>query len=281
MPELPTLPPIADQPISAVLLARDEEPHLEAVLTAWLALLDGLGRDYELLVVDDASADRTAGLAEALAARHPRLRLLRHAEPRGAGAALRTALAEAGKPLLFYAPCDRQYDPSDFPRLLAEIDKVHLVSGFRLWRPVPEWLRAIGTAYRVFVRVFFGFAPEPLPGWLGWREYLYRLLVRAVFAVRLRDVDCRFRLFRREVFARLPLQSDGDFVHTEVLAKANFLTCYMNDEVTVVWRPREGAPAKDPRFGKDWRRVLSHPDFGPPPPAEPTPPTTGPENSSS
>jgi glycosyltransferase involved in cell wall biosynthesis len=267
MPELTPLPPIADQPISVALLARDEELHLEAVLTEWAALLDGLRRDYEILLVDDGSTDRTAAVAEEMTARLPRLRVLRHEGHRGRGAALRTALAAATKPLLFYTTADRQYQPADLKRLLAEIDKVHLISGFRLWRPVPAPLRHLGRAWRLFLRLALGLGPEPLPGWLGWREHLYRALCRAVFGLRLQDVNCAFRLCRREIFARIPIQSDGDFVHTEVLAKANFLGCYMNDEVTVAYRPRPGEVRE--RMRQDGYRVFSHPDFGPAVPPSP------------
>src|SRR5271166_5825187 len=149
MPELTPLPPIAGQPISVVLLAHDDEPYLEAVLAEWSALLDGLNRDYEIVLVDDGSADRTGPLAEELAARWPRLRVLRHTEPRGPGAALRSGLALATRPLLFYTTADRQYQPADLKRLLAEIDKVHLVSGFRLWQPVPRGLRWLGRGGRL------------------------------------------------------------------------------------------------------------------------------------
>jgi hypothetical protein len=198
--------------------------------------------------------------------------VLRHAEHRGQGAALRTALAAAAKPLLFYTTADRQYQPSDLPRLLAEIDKVHIVSGFRLWQPVPTALRWLGRLWRLFLRVLLGLSAEPLPGWLGGREHLYRALCRVVFALRMQDVNCAFRLCRREIFARIPIQSEGDFVHTEILAKANFLGCYMNDEVTIAYRPREGAVRE--RMWQDGKRVFARPDFGPPvlAPAEPAQP---------
>jgi glycosyltransferase involved in cell wall biosynthesis len=265
MPELTPLPPIADQPISVALLARDEEAHLDAVVTEWAALLDGLGRDYEILLVDDGSADGTAAVAEGLAARLPRLRVLRHAERRGRGAALRTAVAEATRPLLFCTTADRQYQPADLKRLLPEIDKVHLISGFRLWRPVPAPLRWLGRGWRLALNVLLGLGLEPLPGWLGWREHLYRALCRVVFGLRLQDMNCAFRLFRREIFARIPIQSEGDFVNTEVLAKANFLGCYMSDEIPVAYRPRAGAARE--RMWEDGYRVFAHPDFGPPTPA--------------
>jgi glycosyltransferase involved in cell wall biosynthesis len=262
MPELLPLPPIADQPISVVLLAHNEEPHLEAVLTEWAVLFDELNRDYELLLVDDGSSDRTGSLAEELAVRFPRLRVLRHAEHRGQGAAVRTSLEVATKPLLFYTTADRQYPVADLKRLLAEIDKVHIVSGFRLWQPVPPLLRWVGRVWRLFLRVLLGLRLEPLPGWLGGREHLYRLLCRAVFALRLQDINCVYRLCRRDIFARIPIQSEGDFVHTEILAKANFLGCYLNDEITIPYRPREGVVRE--RMWQDGRRVFARPDFGPP-----------------
>src|SRR5262245_50704072 len=102
MPLPPTLPPVADQPLSVVLLARDDAAHVAAVVTAWATWLDERGKPYELLVVDDASGDGTADQAEAMRERFGHLRVLRHAERQGEGAALRTGLAEAAMPLVFY-----------------------------------------------------------------------------------------------------------------------------------------------------------------------------------
>jgi hypothetical protein len=198
------------------------------------------------------------------------VQVLRGEGAAGPGDALREAVARATKPLLFYTTCDHQYDPADLKLLLAEIDRVHVASGYRRWRTVPVPLRLLGGAYRLFLRVVFGFAPEPLPGWHGWREHLYRALIRAVFGVRLRDVNCAFRLMRREVFAHLPIQSRGDFVHAELLAKANFLGCYMTDDVLVTYRPQGGGESS---WGRDFRRVFSHPSFEavPKPPDAPEP----------
>ncbi len=110
---------------------------------------------------------------------------------------------------------------------------------------MPTVWRLLGAAWRWFWRIALGVTLQPLPGWLGWREHLYRLFCRVVFALRLQDMNCAFRLFRRDIFARIPIQSRGDFVHTEILAKANFLGCYMNDEVPLTYRPREGAAGGD------------------------------------
>jgi glycosyltransferase involved in cell wall biosynthesis len=264
MPDAPELPPIATEPISLVLTAHNDEAHLDDVLDAWLACLDPLGRDYEILLVNDGSIDRTGLLAEARAAQCTRLRVLGHAQGRGVGAALRTGVSAARHPLLCQAPCDRQYLPSELARFLGAIDKVHLVSGYRVWQPVPLWLRVVGWCYRLFVRIVLAHGQEPLPGWLGWRGYGAHALARVLFGLRVGDVGCAFRLFRRQVFERLPIQSDGDFALVEVLAKANFLGCIMTEE-PVTHRPREReTKEKEQRRRQRWRetkRVFLRPEF--------------------
>jgi glycosyltransferase involved in cell wall biosynthesis len=265
MPDAPELPLIANEPISLILTAHNEEAHLDEVFDGWLTVLDSLGRDYEILLVNDGSSDRTGLLAEARAAQHPRLRVLGHAQPRGGGAALRTGVTAARFPLLGQATCDRQFVPAELARLLGAIDKVHLVSGYRVWQPVPVWLRSIGWCYRLFVRLVLAQTQEPLPGWLGWRGYGAHALARLLFGLRVGDVGCAFRLFRRQVFERLPIQSNGDFALVEVLAKANFLGCVMTEEA-VTHRPRtREAKEEVQRRRRAWaeaKKVFLRPEFG-------------------
>jgi hypothetical protein len=253
MPEAPQLPPIATQPLSVLLLADSDRPGLEAVLCDWISFLDGFGREHELLLVDAAALDRTDKLAQC----HPNVRVLRDPVRRGVGAALRLGLTQARHPLLFYSACDGRFLPQDLRLLLAEIDKVHVVTGHRIGWAVPLPLRITGFVWRLLLRILFGLPVEPLPGWLGWRGYVRNRFAHVLFGLRLHDVACDFRLFRREIFRRIPIQSDGPFVHIEVLAKANFLTALMS-EVPVMWRPVTPAP-----WWKEAWRVFAHPDFGP------------------
>src|SRR5262249_31533306 len=106
MPDLPQRPSVAGVPLSILLLAHNPGPEVGDVLASWSKYLPSLNRDYELLLVDDGSSDCTID-AGALEASTPRLRVLRHPEPRGLGASLRTGLAAASKPLVCFTVCDR------------------------------------------------------------------------------------------------------------------------------------------------------------------------------
>jgi glycosyltransferase involved in cell wall biosynthesis len=267
MPELPELPPIAGEPISVVLVAVNEEAHLEQVVASWIKFLDGLEREYSLLLVDDGSTDRTAELAESLAKQHPRLQVLRHESRRGFGAALRAALAAAKHPLFFYTACHPRYQTEDLKCLLDAIDPVDLVSGCRQGSVAPGWLRLLGVLYRWLIWLLFGVYEEPLTTWPGWRGYWIYRLVRLLFGVRIVDASSEFKLFRRAMFARIPLQSDGPFVHVEILAKANFLGKLMAEEPISNQPGPAGAtdahPLIDRQVLAEARRVFRNPDFGP------------------
>jgi hypothetical protein len=111
--------------------------------------------------------------------------------------------------------------------------------------------------------------------YFGRAGFARRWLARWLFGVRVRDPECLFTLCRRSIFARIPVQSDGDFAPIEILAKANFLGAWLS-EVPVSWIPpavAEPLPSKEARkrARHEIRRLLRHPDFGPPvlPPTEP------------
>jgi glycosyltransferase involved in cell wall biosynthesis len=271
MPDLPRLPPVASEPLTAALLAHNDAAHVQELVASWARHLDGMGRDYQLILVDDGSGDGTVAKAEALRETFPRLEVLRHEAPRGVGAALRTAVAAARQPLFFYTLCDPRYRPDDMPRLFMTgdqtIDQVHLVTGYRAGRPVPAAWRVLGGLARLLCRVVFSAAPDPLPGWLGVKGHAARLLARVLFGVRNRDVLCPYRLLRREILARIPIQSDGPFAHVEVLAKANFLGCVMAEDAPLgeAGRPVVPAPRDGPgeNFLKECWRVFDRPNFGP------------------
>lgn len=195
-----------------VLPAFNEQDNIERQIVAVDQVCLELGfDDWEILVVDDGSRDRTRAVCESLQGRFPKLRILVHETNRGYAQALRTGFTSAKMPLIFYTDADNQFDVREVARFLPLIDDYDIVCGFRIYRFDP------------FTRLV-----------LSWG---YNLLVRVLFRIRVRDVDCAFKLFRREVFERVNIQSKKFFVDTEILAKASKIGLRMT-EIGVRHYPR-------------------------------------------
>jgi glycosyltransferase involved in cell wall biosynthesis len=263
MPDLPERPPIAQAPLSAVLLAFNVGAEFDEVVAAWDGYLSGLSRPYEILVVDDGSTDDTAQRAEQAASRLPSLRVLKQDQHLGVGMSLRAGIAAARHPLVFTAPCNKEYSPPDLYRVLEAIDQVDLVAGYRVGPAVPAWLRVRDFCRRFLARVFLGAvleSRESWPGLAGWRR---RWLARWLFGVRVQDPECPYRLYRRHILERLPIQCASSVAQIEILAKANHLECIMA-EVPVSW-VQPASAAVDPvekTAADEWRRLFFDPDFG-------------------
>jgi glycosyltransferase involved in cell wall biosynthesis len=260
--------PIAAAPLSIVLFAHNEgaASALDEAVSRWVSAGRALKREFEVILVDDGSSDEIRAIGEGLAARYTEMRPIHHPKPRGLGAALRTGLAAARYPLILTASGDPQFDPGDLQKLLQKIDHVDLVTGIRIWRPVPAWLGGLGLVYRLLARVVFGVSLERRGAWLGWAGLRRRWLARWAFGVRIQDAECLLRLYRRSILPRLVVQSRGPFALVEILAKANFLGCLL-DEVAVMYRPRAKGGIADPGpHAHSWTdawRVFKAPDFGP------------------
>lgn len=255
--EPPLLPPIAGAALSLVLLPGAQR-CTEEIVSSWTQYLTSLKREYEILVTAEAQETLTT-----LAEKDEHIRILNPPTP-GVGAALRLGVAAARHPLLAYAPADQQYPPAGLKRLLEHIDDSYLVSACRASKPVPPALRRLGWMYRMTLRVIFGVLPEPLPCWFGWGHQFGHILLRLLFGLRLHDAGSSFKLYRRELIERLTIQSVGSFAHIEILAKANFLGCLM-DEAIVSWQPA----GREESLGSllaDARKVLEKPDFNAPKP---------------
>jgi glycosyltransferase involved in cell wall biosynthesis len=174
--------------------AYNEEGNVEAVVRDGLATLPRFADDVEVIVVDDGSRDRTAEIADRLAAEDARVRVVHHGKNRGYGGAVRSGLEAARKEFIFFTDGDRQFRLEDFPKLQARVDGADAVIGYREKRRDP-WRRR-------------------------FTAWVYKQLIRLLFGGGIRDVDCAFKLFRREVFSRVPLKdvrSDGAFFSAEML----------------------------------------------------------------
>jgi glycosyltransferase involved in cell wall biosynthesis len=264
--------------LSVLLPVHNQAAVLERGISAWSTLLAKLGLDYEIVLIDDGSTDATKKLLDGdakngLRDRIPHLRILNHPDRRGYGASLRTGLSASQFPLIFCTGFDYAYNPQDLRTLLeriAEADpatgkKIDLVSGYRARNPMTGWRKQAGRLWRFVLRAALGLDVPARPGWLGAPAHRYAFLVRMLFGPRVGDVDSKFKLFRKSIFERIPIQSDGDFVHAEILAKANFLGCLM-DEVPIADRPGSFAACAEPAGPKsrwrEMRKVFFNPDFG-------------------
>lgn len=190
-----TEPGAAAPGLSVVLPAYNEETNIGPMIESCLDVLPALTEDYEIIVVDDGSRDSTSAVAEEWVERHyPAVRLLVHQRNLGYGAAIRTGLQHATKGLLFYTDADRQFDVAELTYFLPIAQDHDLVIGFRVYR-YDSVLRSV----------------------ISWA---YNRIVAVLFRVRVRDVDCAFKLMRAEVRDKLPLQTDGFFIDTEIVASA-------------------------------------------------------------
>jgi glycosyltransferase involved in cell wall biosynthesis len=255
--------------VTVVIPVHNAADRLDRV-AGWRMSLEKSGRDFEIIVVDDGSTESTA---EKLPARAPHTRVVRHESRRGFGACLRSALAETRTPLFFYTALDYPYTPGDIKGLLERINvkddylgkQPDLVSGCRTGMPTPFLPRATGYGWRLFWRAFAGMPMQEGAPWHGWGEFWYKVRVGWIYAVPLADVNSCFKLFRTAFLRRFPIQSDGDFVHTELVAKATFLTSIM-DEVALTPKPDPIPPLGS--TAADSRRVFRDPQFtlpdGPP-----------------
>jgi glycosyltransferase involved in cell wall biosynthesis len=207
MPEARTAPSI-----SAFFPAFNDEGTIAGMVSEALALLPTLTDDYEVLVVNDGSTDGTASVLDGLARRQSRLRVIHHPHNRGYGAALASGFRHASKELVFYTDGDGQYDVRELALLMPRMtNEVEVVNGYKRKRA--------DRGHRVV---------------LG---EIYKRLARWLFRLPIRDVDCDFRLLRREAIQQIELVSASGVACTEMIHKLHRAGCRFA-EVDVHHYPR-------------------------------------------
>ena len=179
--------------LSVVLPAYNEEEVIAKTVQEILYVLDEWNLESEIIVVDDGSSDRTASVVHAIAAIAPQVRLVNHAVNQGYGAALVSGFAAASKELTFFMDSDGQFRMDDLRAFFAYIDTYDAVLGYRIKRQ-DTWMRKLNA-------------------W-GWKT-----LIRALFGVRVRDIDCAFKLLHTQFLHDNPLESRGAMVNAELLYK--------------------------------------------------------------
>jgi glycosyltransferase involved in cell wall biosynthesis len=187
--------------LSVFFPAYNDAPSLPNLIGKAFAILAQHVEDYEVIVVNDGSFDDTGAVLAELGRRYgPRMRVITHSENRGYGGALRSGFQAATKEWVFYTDGDGQYDVAEMPRLLAEIRPgVGLVNGFKLERHDP--------LHRI---------------WIG---RVYNSFARTLFRIRLSDIDCDYRLVRRDLLKDADLTSTSGTVCVELVRKLELTAC--------------------------------------------------------
>jgi glycosyltransferase involved in cell wall biosynthesis len=187
--------------LSVFFPAYNDAPSLPSLIEKTFAVLADCASDYEVIVINDGSRDRTGEvLAEFALKFGPRMRVITHPCNLGYGQALRSGFAAASKDLVFYTDGDGQYDVGELPNLLAALrSNVGLVNGYKLERNDPWHRIFIGNVYNAFART--------------------------LFRIHLSDVDCDFRLIRRSLLEELRLTSTSGTICVELVRKLELSGC--------------------------------------------------------
>lgn len=212
--------------ISVVMPAHNEEKVIEKTLVRAVEVLSGAAPDYEIILVDDGSQDRTGDIADAIARMNPRVRIIHNRPQRGYGGALLAGFSAASKDLLFFMDSDGQFDIEEINRLIPfALQGYRAVLGYRAPRRDP------------FVRL--------LNAW-GWNR-----LIRLLFGVRIGDIDCAFKLYDRALVQSLDVNAQGATINAEMVIKLQRLGVPFA-EVPVTHYPRVHGTAS----GADIRVIM-------------------------
>lgn len=171
----------------------NESANVGSMIEQAVAVGENYGVDYEVLVVDDGSKDSSAQIVKDWSRKNPRVRLISHEQNKGYGAALRTGLKNASKDLVFLTDGDNQFRLAEIEKLFSIIDSCDVAAGYRINRQDMPHRRLNG--------------------------FLWTQLNKALFRIPVRDVDCAFKLFRKECLKDLDLKSNHLLIHAEIIAR--------------------------------------------------------------
>lgn len=180
--------------ISVILPAHNEAANIEPVIAKCVSICSKLFNDFEVLAVDDGSADGTGALVEKIAEKDRRVRLVTHPVNRGYGAALRSGFAAATKQWVFFTDSDGQFDPAEVADFVPLLDKADIVAGYRLKRQDNFYRRMMGWLYTFLVDLFFGTG--------------------------VKDINCAFKFIRADFLKGFLLSSEGALINAEIISLA-------------------------------------------------------------
>ncbi len=180
--------------LSVFFPAYNDSGTIASLVITALQTARGLTDNFEVIIVNDGSVDATAQIANELARTYPQVKVVHHHGNRGYGGALRSGFEAATRELVFYTDGDAQYDPAEMALLWdAFNENVDLVNGYKISRSDP------------FHRIVIG--------------RIYHHTVKRLFGLRVRDVDCDFRLLRRSIFDKVLLEKSSGVICLEMMKK--------------------------------------------------------------
>lgn len=214
--------------ISVILPVYNEEDNIEFVVNSVTVYLSEIIDNFEIILVNDGSVDKTAVIIESLSRDNPHIKSIRHSKNLGYGVTLHSGFKIAQYPLVFFMDSDRQFDISEISKLLAHIDLYDIVIGTRMVRHDP--------LYRILIAKLF--------------NYITSLL----FGIKIKDMTCGFKLIKKSVLDSIEITSRGGFINAEILIKAKRKNC-MIKEVDIRHFPRIKGKQKGATFKVALRKI--------------------------
>jgi len=197
--------------LSAFFPAYNEEANVGQMCASLKTVLPEIAEDYEIIIVNDGSKDKTREIADQLAKEDNRIRVVHHERNLGYGAAIRSGIKASSDNYIFFTDGDNQFDVSQLSHFVPFVSQYEAVIGFRLKRQ-DNWVRKLNA-------------------W-AWNR-----LVGLMFDLKVKDIDCAFKLFNRKVFDDIRLESSGAMISTEMLVKI-LKQGYSIHEIGILHSPR-------------------------------------------
>lgn len=180
--------------ISVIFPCYNEERNIAKQVSYADSILNKIADDYEIIVINDGSTDKSPALLQRMASENSKIKVISHGANLGFGRALQSGFRAASKDLVFYTNTDNQYDVGEISNFLAHINRNDIVIGYRGNRG--------DFPHRILISA------------------VYNFMVRTLFGLKARDINCAFKLFKRDSLSRLEIKSNHFFVDAEILVKA-------------------------------------------------------------